>query len=687
MTTAAETDIRYGTKVGRFVVIGELGEGAMGVVFAAHDRELDRQVALKVLRSGATTDEDRTRMLREGQAMARVTHPNVITVYEVGVTGDLVFLAQELLDGGTLGRWLERPRPRAKILDKFIAAGRGLAAAHKAGLVHRDFKPDNVLLGKDGRVRVADFGLARSLGASDDGPSASTADTVRGPANPPNPMSRLTQTGAMMGTPMFMAPEQHRGERADERCDQFAFCVALYRALYGDWPFAGKTTVALADAVIAGRLQQPPRGHRVPARLRRIVLRGLQIDPSDRYPSMDALLADLVRPPRPTLRLLGIAAAALALVAIAIAGGNALRSRDRGRAAPAPTRTTFDPKTIAPDRGIEWLSQALERGQLDDAAEKYDMAAALQHQSGANDQVAIARAAGALVLALRGNFAQARTHLRDANATKASGPVAAAYADLASATLAFGSGDLDTAARRSAACAAAFATTVPELSAMCWEVAGETATERGDPTAARAAYRSGLVVAKRIDSPQRIMMLELAVAALDLDDGAFDAVATKAAEVQAAAAARGAVSTEQRAWVLLARAHLAQAASQQALDDLEHIKIAIATAGDSPKFLPRRDAVSIEPLRLRLEHRIALGQTYALLGDTSEGAKHLDHALAEAERTGARGMALAARLARLEVDLAIAGGDHAATQQKLIADARGLGYGRIAHLAETATER
>lgn len=686
MTPATQTDIRYGTKVGRFVVVGELGEGAMGVVFAAHDRELDRQIALKVLRSGATNEEDRTRMLREGQAMARVTHPNVITVYEVGVTGDLVFLAQELLDGGTLGRWLERPRPRAKILDKFIAAGRGLAAAHKAGLVHRDFKPDNVLLGKDGRVRVADFGLARALGASDDGATPSKVDTVRGPANPRNPMNRLTQTGAMMGTPMFMAPEQHRGERADERCDQFAFSVALYRALYGDWPFAGKTTVALADAVIEGRLQKPPRGHRVPGRLRRILLRGLQTNPQDRYPNMDALLADLVRPPSRKLHGFGIAVAALAVVAIATAGGYALRSRDAGRSTPAPVRTTFDPKTLAPDRSIEWLSQALERGQLDDAAEKYDMAAALQHQSGATGQVAIARAAGALVLALRGNFAQARTHLRDATAGKPSGPIAAAYADLAAATLAFGSGDLETAARRSTACATALATAVPELGAMCWEVAGDTAAERGDPTAARTAYGNGLAVAKRIDSPQRTMALELAVAALDLDHGAFDAVAAKAAAVQAAAAERGAVSTEQRAWVLLARAHLAQAASQQALDDLEHIKIAIGR-GDSQKFLPRHDAVEIEPLRLRLEHRIALGQTYALLGDTSEGEHHLDQARAEAERAGARGLALAARLARLEVDLAIAAGEHAATQQQLIADARGLGYGRIARLTETAPER
>jgi serine/threonine protein kinase len=148
--------IRHGTKVGKFVVVAELGSGGMGVVYAAHDRELDRQVALKVMRgAGEEADEDRVRMLREGQAMARVVHPNVITVFEVGTEGGLVFLAQELLDGGTLGQWLEKPRSHPEIVDKFVASGRGLAAAHAAGLVHRDFKPDNVLLGKDGRASTS----------------------------------------------------------------------------------------------------------------------------------------------------------------------------------------------------------------------------------------------------------------------------------------------------------------------------------------------------------------------------------------------------------------------------------------------------------------------------------------------------------------------------------------------------
>jgi hypothetical protein len=405
-----DAEISYGSRIGRFVVVGELGSGGMGVVYSAHDRELDRKVALKVLRAAAATEEERMRMLREGQAMARVTHPNVITVYEVGVEGTIVFLAQELLDGGTLGKWLEKRHTEQEILDKFVAAGRGLAAAHAAGLVHRDFKPDNVLLGQDGRVRVSDFGLARALGAVADPLAATTR--ANGPRRDAelsrSPMSPLTATGAVMGTPMFMAPEQHNGERADERSDQFSFCVALYHALYGDWPYGGKTAVALADNVIHGRLQPPPKSRSVPGRLRKLLLRGLATDPAARYPSMDALLAELAYVPARKLRRAAIAGALVAVVGGALIGGYALRSREAERPTVDAAVPAIDLGNLNAARASDWLASAMERDQLDDAFEKNDLAAALKVQARDPAGAAIAWSAGVVALALRGRLEHAQ---------------------------------------------------------------------------------------------------------------------------------------------------------------------------------------------------------------------------------------------------------------------------------------
>ncbi|MGE5180727.1 MAG: serine/threonine-protein kinase [Acidobacteriota bacterium] len=667
MITDPEADIRHGTKIGRFVVVGELGKGGMGVVYSAHDRELDRKVALKVMRSAQATDEERVRMLREGQAMARITHPNVITVYEVGVEGSLVFLAQELLDGGTLGDWLQRKRPHAEIVDKFVAAGRGLAAAHAAGLVHRDFKPDNVLLGKDGRVRVADFGLARALGPDDEGlPAATRANMARARLDlAVSPMSPLTRTGAVMGTPMFMAPEQHEGAPADERSDQFAFSVALYQALYGAWPFPGQTAVALADAVIEGRLQKPPKGHGVPERLRRILLRGLATRREDRYPSMDALLADLTRPPGHKLRTFAIVASVGVVIAGAVVGGYVLRTRDEHTG-----RATFDPKMLTNERDIAWLTQAIDRGQLGDAADKYEMAAALAQQNGEPARASIARSAEALVLALGGKLAQARTHLREADAAKGTDATAIAYADLAAAAVAHAGGDLPGAIAHATRCARELAKTSPELSAMCDELHGEAASDKGDVAGARSAYADGLATAKRTHDATRETSLTLALASLDLDEGKYDDVATVAADQQAQAAARGASSPETHAWILLARAHVALGDTQKAYADLDHVK-----------------SDTIEPFQLQIEHRIAFGQVHALLEAPEAGLPKLDEARTQAEQRGYVGLALAARFARLYVLNATSDPDVAAEQAALIHDARAKGYGRIAHLAETVASR
>jgi len=663
-----EAEIRHGAKIGRFVVVGQLGKGGMGVVYAAHDRELDRQVALKVMRSAAATQEERMRMLREGQAMARITHPNVITVYEVGVEGDLVFLAQELLDAGTLGEWLERPRTEAEILEKFIAAGRGLEAAHAAGLVHRDFKPHNVLLGKDGRVRVADFGLARALGPEgEDMPAATRANMARARLEEAtSPMSPLTRTGAVMGTPMFMAPEQHEGQAADARSDQFAFSVALYHALYGDWPFAGKTAIALADAVIEGRLQKPPRGRSVPERLRRIVLRGLSTKRERRYPSMNAMLADLARPPRRPFRKIAIAIGVGVIVAGAVVGGYVLRSHDEQRE--QRPEAAVDPTTLNSERDVQWLSTAIERGQLDDAAEKYDMAAALAQSAGSPTRSSIAHSADALVLALRGKLDEARKQLAAADATKGSDTTTTAYLDMATAAVSLAAGGLDDAIARSTRCAKAFATVSPELAATCHEIHGNAAAEGGDLAGARAAYGDGLAIANA--SAARALSLKLALAALDLDAQKYDDVVATATALQTEAASRDAVGPESQAWTLLARAHLAQAATQKALEDLEHVK-------------PEK----IEPFRLAIEHRITHGEVLALLDQPDDGLKELDDARADADKHGFPGLVLAARLARLEVLTATSASGAAAEQKALVRDARAKGYDRIADLAETVGQR
>lgn len=308
-----------------FIVIDELGAGGMGVVLAAYDPELDRKVAIKVLRGDAAgTDStlERTRLMREAQAMAKLSHPNVVTVFEVGVSEGLVFIAMEYVDGGTLTRWLDvAKRSQSEIIDMFAAAGQGLVAAHAAGLVHRDFKPDNVLVGSEGRARVSDFGLVGSRAAV----AHVELEHVRAVETALS--TSLTMTGAVMGTPIYMAPEQHEGGIADARTDQFSFCVALYEALYGERPFAGETLGELKRNVLAGAIQAGdgayvegrgalPRA-RVPAWLRAVVIRGLSTDPQARYPSMTALLDALRRDPTRAQRRWMVAGA----IAASLSGG------------------------------------------------------------------------------------------------------------------------------------------------------------------------------------------------------------------------------------------------------------------------------------------------------------------------------------------------------------------------------
>jgi len=293
--------------LGRYVIDGVLGSGGMGVVYRAHDPELGRKVALKVVRPHGDHDQTqaRARLVREARAMAKIAHQNVIVVHDAGSVGDDVFIAMELVDGANLADWESAaPRPWREVVDVYLQAARGLAAAHRAGLVHRDFKPHNALIAGDGRVRVLDFGLARSV---DDGPrlrpSAPPADPADAPIDAsgetvPSPGvasadATLTRTGAIMGSPRFMSPEQHLGERADARTDQFSYCVALYHALYGCYPYAESTYAALSTAVTEREAAPAPRISKVPAAIGRVLARGLRRTPDDRFPSMDALATAL----------------------------------------------------------------------------------------------------------------------------------------------------------------------------------------------------------------------------------------------------------------------------------------------------------------------------------------------------------------------------------------------------------
>jgi eukaryotic-like serine/threonine-protein kinase len=336
-TPHLDRDLAPPTRFGRYVFAGEIGTGGMGVVYAAYDPELDRMVAVKLLRDGDVRLQQRLR--REAQVMARLAHPNVVAIHDAGTFEGRMFIAMEYVDGETLARWISRPHAQREILDVYCAAGRGLAAAHAAGIVHRDFKPDNVLIGHDGRVRVGDFGLACAAGARPRLPS----------------LPALTAPGTLLGTRYYMAPELYKGVDADVRSDQFSFCVSLFAALYGDLPCSGVTPDAPAsgargsdardasyrrtadDAARSSdgtrascRLPAHPLGRRVGRRVRAALRRGLAVDPAARFSSIDELLAELAPSPRRPLPWLLALGATLAVLALGTGG-------------PAPNTAACDP--------------------------------------------------------------------------------------------------------------------------------------------------------------------------------------------------------------------------------------------------------------------------------------------------------------------------------------------------------
>ncbi len=319
--------------IGRFQVIRRLGSGGMGVVYAAWDEALNRKVALKVLRTRtglSKRDTGRKRLQREAQAMAKLSHPNVVAIYDVGVLDEQIFLAMEFVKGVTLTRWLRAERrPWREVLAVFVQAGRGLAAAHRAGIIHRDFKPDNVLIDGDNRVRVVDFGLARADGGSGLFPRPDTYEAI--PQKPSNSMldMRITRTGGMTGTPAYMAPEQYLGQPTDARTDQFSFCVALFEGLYGVRPFIGERVAVVREAVLAGRIQDVPKDSDVPAWLLRILVRGLSVRPAERWRAMDDLLAHMAERPRTSVRRWLLLGGSIVLTGVAAAAAFALTPEDR----------------------------------------------------------------------------------------------------------------------------------------------------------------------------------------------------------------------------------------------------------------------------------------------------------------------------------------------------------------------
>ena len=392
--------LERGSVVGRYVILGLVGRGGMGDVYAAYDPELDRRIAVKLLgveRSDVAADEARSRLLREAKSIARLSHPNVVVVHDAGTWQDRVFIAMEFVEGETLARWLKiRPRHWREVRDVFVGAGRGLAAAHAAGLVHRDFKPQNVMVGRDGKARVTDFGLARQLdsgelGAGSDASATELASESSLVEEPDTIAARLTRTGALIGTPTYMAPEQFRAEPADARTDQFSFCVALYEALWGQRPFSGDTVLTLKAAVLDGHIREAPEKIAVPAWLRRIIVRGLRIDPDGRFRSMEDLLDALGRDPVRQKRRLLVAGAVVAALVGAGINADRIASRRQGlcrgaadrlagiwetstSAAPTPRRTSIQHAFLATN--LNWAAGTWERvsRSLDEYANRWTAA-------------------------------------------------------------------------------------------------------------------------------------------------------------------------------------------------------------------------------------------------------------------------------------------------------------------------
>lgn len=355
-----------GVELGRFELLDWLGGGGMGVVFRARDSKLGREVAIKLWK--LSRQEAEVAVRHEAQCLARLSHPNVVAVYEIGKIGDDVYLTMELVEGMDGRKWISSFfMTWEQALDFCIAAGRGLAAAHAAGLEHGDFKPENILLGRDHRVRVADFGVARVL---------------REHVSIDDPL--VADDSSALGTPDYMAPERLQGRRGDPRSDQFSFCVTLWECLYGARPFEGTTPEALLEAMVRRELRVGETLVGVPRRLRQVIARGLSLRAADRWPDIESLLAVLLdirrRPERTKRRRRVFAAVVGAGLGCSLATAAVLAphqpSTDKRVAATRTVEDVTDPQADSDSRSnlVGDVLTMIDIGELDAAHERWRMA-------------------------------------------------------------------------------------------------------------------------------------------------------------------------------------------------------------------------------------------------------------------------------------------------------------------------
>ncbi len=610
--------LSVGDLVGRYRIQERLGAGTMGVVYKAHDPELDRLIALKILRAsrrrGRALDAAKTRLHREAQALAQLSHPNVITVYDVGTYGVHVFVAMEFVEGQTLSEWLaNQPRPsQRELLEVFLAAGQGLAAAHGVGLVHRDFKPENVVVGDDGRVRVLDFGLARAAERDDSSSSSGGGAAGEGAASAADAgspagfgagfgageqlwNSSLTRTDFVLGTPAYMAPEQHMQVDVDERSDQFSFCVALYWALYGEPPFTGRRIEEIGANAIDGRVNPAPRGAKVPGWLRAIVLRGLAAEPEQRYDSMNELLEQLRRGVNRRQRIklgLWIGLAAMALLGVGGALSLALQSeQSRAECLDASARlaevwgpdrsVALDVTFAATERPHGAASAARVRGLFDDYGrdwvDKRVDACEATHVRGEQSEALLMLRLGCLERGRRMLGALAEAFVDGPDGQVVDHAISAAYALPA----------LDICADESALLKAfplpaesRLRTQIGEIDALLDQL--EALRELGQASAILELAREFLSRADATEHPPLQAKARYLVGVLSADDGDYERAAEHLSEAARLAAKAGDDRLIARSWLALIRANgLGAARYDNALALRPVAEIAIARAGDS----------------------------------------------------------------------------------------------------------